>query len=238
MFNTEGEFDVTIVEAFIGAPKFAFDPEKDAAGNSFRQAIQVIGDVIVKVKDETGNTGYWNGELSNRTGVGNFAQNTKTQMTLETLQKIGFNVQNFDQLMAQTDDNMNLPNLTGLTCVAVVEKVTTKKGKDFYNIKYLNASGSGAKRISKKDFLAAMQQGGFYKDHAPAQAQTPGYQAQPPQQAQGQPQYGYQQVQQAPPPQAQVQPQVQQNGQPAQGNPYNNGGGNPYGNGGGNPYQR
>ncbi|MGN0870941.1 MAG: hypothetical protein ACI4UV_07080, partial [Victivallales bacterium] len=116
--------------------------------------------------------------------------------------------QNVDQLMAQTDDNMNLPNLTGLACVAVVEKVTTKKGKDFYNIKYLNASGSGAKRISKQDFLAAMQQGGFYKDHAPAQAQTPRYQA--------------------PPPQAQVQPQVQQNRQPAQGNPYNNGGGNPY----------
>jgi pyruvate/2-oxoglutarate dehydrogenase complex dihydrolipoamide acyltransferase (E2) component len=171
MFRKEGTVDVSIVEAKMTQPKFPKNDERDTVNNR-GEPIVVMGDIQVKVQDGEGNTDYWHGELSNRSGVGNSADQTRTELTLKTLQEIGFGVSTWDELWAQIIDDGSIPNLAGLQATATVEKVTSKKsGKEFFNIKYLNALGGGlAKPISKAELMAAVQGGGFKSAENPAPA--------------------------------------------------------------------
>lgn len=178
MFRKEGEFEVKVVEAFAAQPKFpAGSNDRDAQGDNNGNAIQVWGDIVLRLEDKDGSTDMWHGEISNRPGVGNSANLTRTDMTIQTLAGIGFNVQTWAELDAQIDASGNLPNLIGCEGTAVVEKRTYTgndgKEREVYNVKYLNAKGGGSvKRMSKDELYASFSQGGFHKDAVAPQVQT------------------------------------------------------------------
>ncbi len=174
MFKSEGYFDVKVIEAFVGEPKFpAGKGRNDQNGNNRGEAIQVWCDIILKVADADHNSDYWRGEISNRTGTGNYADKTQTDMTIESLRKIGFAVNDFNELYAQIDDNGNLPRLVGLEASVKVEcsvsTGTDGKTREYFNVKYLNAPGGGGiRRFNKAAFNSSLQGGGF-RDQQPAQ---------------------------------------------------------------------
>lgn len=167
MIKKDGPVDVTIVAACVGAPKYP-PSERDSAANSKGEAIAVWGDVILTCQDADGNTDSWHGELSNRNGVGNYAQVTHTEMTLETLQKIGFAVADWNALYAQIDEDGNIPNILNMQATANIVS-REYDGKTYYDVKYLNPLGSGGpKKMSKAELLASLNGGGFRKGQAPS----------------------------------------------------------------------
>ncbi len=178
MIKKDGPVDVTIVAACIGAPKYPLNPAKDPAANNRGEAIAVWGDVILTCQDDDGNCDDWHGELSNRNGVSNYAHLTRTDMTIETLQKIGFGVADWNALYEQIDEDGNIPNIINTRATANVAS-REYEGKTYYDIKYLNPLGStGIKKISKADLFNSFQTGGFRKEEdqqaqpAPAPQQT------------------------------------------------------------------
>ncbi len=184
-FKSEGTFDVTITDAFISEAKFQ---PRDGELNNQGVPVETYYDVCIQVQSEQGDSDLWRGEMSNRNGVGNSAHLYRADLTLKTLQEIGFNVQSMTELEAQfvpaNDRSISIPNLIGIKCTVTVERreYEDKTGakKSILFIKYLNALGSGghAKRLSFDDFMARRR----------TQSQTP---AAPPQyQA---PAQGYQQ---------------------------------------------
>ena len=203
MFRSEGDHDVTIIDAFIAEPKFpAGNSRDDAKGNSFGQQIQVWGDIVLKIQDKDGNNDEWHGEISNRTGTGNYVSMTKTDQTLKTLQDIGFGVNDFNALNEQIIPDGTIPNLVGLEATAVVVKSTSTgrdgKEREFYNVRYLNSKGGNVKRLNKDGLLKSFQTGGFTAE-APATA---------PRQAAAQAAPAQVQAPAAPPAPAPVQPQA------------------------------
>ncbi len=160
MFKTEGYIDVAIVDAYVAESKF---PPKDNEINNRNELVQTFYDVVLHVQDAEGNTDDWHGEISNRTGTGTVAHLYRLDMTLETLQKIGFGVMSLPELEAQfvpnQDRTISIPNLIGIKCTATVAK-TESKGRDgnmreFYNVKYLNALGANApKKLTMEELLS------------------------------------------------------------------------------------
>lgn len=183
MIKVEGPVNVTVIEAYSGNPKFPFDPDKDSTNNRGEQ-IAVWGDVILLCEAEDGQRDYWHGEISNRDGIGNYSDSTRTELTIKTLQEIGFGIAGWNELWEQMIDDGSFPNMVGLKCTAVVE-AREYNGKTYYQIKYLNAlGGSSIKRMSKADFANSFNAGGFRKEAEQGQAaQT---QAQQPAQTQPQ----------------------------------------------------
>lgn len=179
MIKKDGPVDVTIVAACIGAPKYPLS-DRDSAANNAGEAIAVWGDVILTCQDADGNTDNWHGELSNRNGVGNYSQLTHTEMTLKTLQEIGFAVADWNALYAQIDEDGNIPNILNLQATAnIVSREYNEK--TYYDIKYLNPLGSGGpKKISKADLFASLQGGGFRKEQAQQSQPAPAPQQQAP----------------------------------------------------------
>jgi hypothetical protein len=176
----DGAVNVTIVEAYLSNPKFPFDPAKDANPNNKGEAIQVWGDLILKCETADGQSDYWHGELSNRDGIGNFSNMSRTELTLKTLQDINFPMQDFTALCAQIADDGSLPNMVRLQCEAVVES-REYNDKTYHQIKYLNAIGGGSiKRMDKAALSAAFQNGGFKKEIATTQQQPVQQQPAPP----------------------------------------------------------
>ena len=158
-FKTEGTFDVTITDAFITDAKFQ---PKDGERNNQGVPVETYYDVCIQVANAEGDSDIWRGEMSNRNGVGNYAQLYRTDLTIKTLQEIGFGVQSMtdleNQFVPANDRSISIPNLIGLKCTATVERREyedrngVKKSINF--IKYLNALGSGhAKRLSFDDFM-------------------------------------------------------------------------------------
>lgn len=177
MIKKDGPVDVTIVAACVGAPKYPLS-DRDPAANSAGEAIAVWGDVIITCQDADGNTDNWHGELSNRNGVGNYAQSTHTEMTLKTLQEIGFAVADWNALYAQIDEDGNIPNLLNLQATGNIVS-REYDGKTYYDIKYLNPLGSGGpKKISKADLFNSLQNGGFRKEQAQQNQPAPAPQQQ------------------------------------------------------------
>ena len=158
-FKTEGTFDVTITDAFITDAKFQ---PKDGERNNQGVPVETYYDVCIQVANVEGDSDIWRGEMSNRNGVGNNAQLYRTDLTLKTLQEIGFCVQSMtdleNQFVPANDRSISIPNLVGLKCTVTIERREyedrngVKKSINF--IKYLNALGSGhAKRLSFDDFM-------------------------------------------------------------------------------------
>ena len=160
-FKSEGTIDVTITDAFISEAKFQ---PKDGELNNQGVPVETYYDVCIQVANAEGDSDLWRGEMSNRNGVGNSAHLYRADLTLKTLQEIGFNVQSMTELEAQfvpaNDRSISIPNLIGIKCTVTVERreYTDKTGaqKSILFIKYLNALGSGghAKRLSFDDFMA------------------------------------------------------------------------------------
>jgi len=200
-FKAEGTFDVTITDAFISEAKFQ---PKDGELNNQGVPVETYYDVCIQVQSEQGDSDLWRGEMSNRNGVGNSAHLYRADLTLKTLQEIGFNVQSMTELEAQfvpaNDRSISIPNLIGIKCTVTVERREyedrqTGAKKSILFIKYLNALGSGghAKRLSFDDFMARRRGQTQPQTPAapPAAPAQPQYQA-PAQQYQ-QPAQGYQQ---------------------------------------------
>ena len=153
MFRIDGKVDVEIVDACLAEAKF---PAKDG------EPASVLFDIVLTLQDAEGNTDMWHGEISNRPGMGNFSHMDRTGLTIKTLQDIGFFVNSFEELQAQfamgEDGTMNVPNLVGIRCTAVVAKSdsTDSKGNHYYNIKYLNRLGGGVKKLTADDLAALL----------------------------------------------------------------------------------
>jgi len=150
MFKTPGNFDCTIIDAFIAEPKFG--PKDGETMNSRGEQIQIWYDVCLLLQDANGNTDTWHGEMSNRDGFGNRAHMQRWEITLETLRQIGFNVNTIPELEMQfvpnQDGSASIPNMLNLKCTAVVEASTKvgNNGQPFVNIKYITALGGGGPR--------------------------------------------------------------------------------------------
>jgi len=159
MFKTPGNIDCTVTDAFIAESKF---PPKENEINNRNEYVSTWYDVCLLLQDEAGNTDTWHGEMSNRTGQGTRAHMYRSDLTLETLRQIGFNVNTIQELEAQwvtnPDRSISLPNLVGCRCTAVVaasEKLD-KEGRPFLNIKYITALGAatgGAKKLTIDEIM-------------------------------------------------------------------------------------
>ena len=170
MFKTPGNYDCTIIDAFIAEPKFG--PKDGETMNNRGEQIQIWYDVCLLLQDANGNTDTWHGEMSNRDGFGNRANMQRWEITLETLRQIGFNVNTIPELEMQfvpnQDGSASIPNMLNLRCTAVVEasQKVGNNGQPFVNIKYITALGGGGPR--KLTMAEIMQRRGGTMHTAPA----------------------------------------------------------------------
>jgi hypothetical protein len=149
MFRSEGEFPVTIVEAKLADPKFAAEPAFD---------------VVVHVRTEDGQSDWWRGEVSTNYGKGNFANQNQGEITLKSLEKLGYKF---------GCDFSQIHTLVGTQTTATVKgSVSKKDGKTYYNVSYLGEGGNAptsfidAGEASRR--VAAMFGGGVPQQQAPA----------------------------------------------------------------------
>lgn len=159
-FKTEGNIDVTVIDAYMSEAKFE---AKENETNNRNELVQVYGDVCLLLQDKDGNSDIWHGEISNRSGNGTVAHLYRTDLTLQTLQEIGFNVTSLQELGAQfmtaQDGSCSIPNLIGKegTVTTELRTFTKRDGSEgsAIQIKYLNAKGGGKqRRLTMADVLA------------------------------------------------------------------------------------
>lgn len=156
-FTAEGNFAVTIQEAFYTPSKFGPEDSSDLV-------VEVMANPGQGVD---GQSDFWLGELSNRQGRGNNADKTNLQLTLATLLKLGISQDAF------FDDPVAAANsLVGKQTVAWVKK----NDKGYYNVRSIVDSGRGFKRIDATGLgakLRAMAAGGGQPTFAPQTAAAP-----------------------------------------------------------------
>lgn len=129
MFNESGTFTVTVRDAYLTEAKFNKDDP---------YAFDVFLDLVTVDGSQSGG---WQGECSERYGVGNAADKTQTEMTLATLEKVGW--QQGQEITTET-----ISDMIGLEFD--VEVVGRKhSGRDYYDVKYLGSSKP--KRLSRED---------------------------------------------------------------------------------------
>lgn len=187
MFKVEGEFDVVVREAFMSEARFEAKPGEV---NNRQEPIQTYGDVCLVLEDKDGNTDTWHGEISNRNGIGTKAHLYRTDLTLKTLQEIGFGVTSLAELggqfVAESDGTVTIPNLVGMEATVTTEYKDYEKrdgtaGRAL-RIKYLNAKGSHReKKLSMAEVMKRFGMGGQAQAvPAPMAPMDPqGYMAQP-----------------------------------------------------------
>ena len=187
MFKVEGEFDVVVREAFMSEARFEAKPGEV---NSRQEPVQTYGDVCLLLEDKDGNTDTWHGEISNRNGIGTKAHLYRTDLTLKTLQEIGFGVTSLAELggqfVAESDGTVTIPNLVGMEATVTTEYKDYEKrdgtaGRAL-RIKYLNAKGAHReKKLSMAEVMKRFGMGGQTQAvPAPMAPMDPqGYMAQP-----------------------------------------------------------
>lgn len=187
MFKVEGEFDVVVREAFMSEARFEAKPGEV---NSRQEPVQTYGDVCLLLEDKDGNTDTWHGEISNRNGIGTKAHLYRTDLTLKTLQEIGFGVTSLAELggqfVAESDGTVTIPNLVGMEATVTTEYKDYEKrdgtaGRAL-RIKYLNAKGAHReKKLSMAEVMKRFGMGGQAQAvPAPMAPMVPqGYMAQP-----------------------------------------------------------
>lgn len=149
-FTAAGTYSVQITGALLADARFNNDP------NAF--------DVCLEVKHlESGAEDVWRGEFSNGYGRGKVAHKKQRELTVESLQKIGWQ---------SGEDFSQLPALVGMEIqVGVVESVTDKG--TYYNVRYLGG-GNAEKPEAITDFaqrMANLNSGGFAAQPAPPMPQ-------------------------------------------------------------------
>lgn len=175
-FKHEGSIDVTITEAFVADCKFG---AKENEINDRNEYVQTYFDVCLNLQDAEGNSDIWRGEISNRCGKGNNAHLYRADLTLKTLQEIGFNVQTLADLENQFAEDQNgnvyIPNMVNLKCTVTTENKTFEKRDGTtataIQIKYLNALGRGGiTRMNFQEFMARRRGAAAPAPAAPAPA--------------------------------------------------------------------
>lgn len=138
MFKSEGTFKVKILDAVVAQPKFAQPPAFD---------------ICLQVQDvnDASQTDWWRGEMSQNFGKGNFKDRTQMQITMENLQKIGFEGNDISTLKQQLVNKE--------TTATTKASSPTADGKVFYNVRYLGDSGGNAPEVlDPAEMQARLQQ--------------------------------------------------------------------------------
>jgi|GEM_PF-3132484 len=187
MFRNEGDFRVRVENAFLSEAKFE--------DSDF--------DVVVAVATEDGQRDEWRGKWGNYPGPGTASDRTQSQLTMETLRKLGLQGEDIQPYLQWGQDGAAvIPALIGAETMATVKASTSKtSGKVYYNVAYLGGNASKPLSFEKFQRFFGQQQ----QPPPPQQYQQPqGYQAPPPPPQQYQ-QAPPQQYQQPPPPAPQFQ---------------------------------
>jgi hypothetical protein len=133
-FTSEGKFKVKIVEAMIAEPnpKFTTDP------HAF--------DIALKVEsvDNPAVSDWWKSTVSGDYGQGTFSDRTRAQITLKSLEDIGWE---------HGTDFGQIETLVGTVTIATVEpsKKPKSDGTPYYNVKYLGEGGIAPKAMDKDE---------------------------------------------------------------------------------------
>lgn len=124
MFTIAGNIKVRITEQMLAEPKF-----ETAGPNGF--------DVCLKLESvtDTAQSDWWRGEISQNYGKGSFSDRTQAQITLKTLENVGFKGGN---------DLSRLVELVGTETVAHVE--ASADGK-YHNVKWIGTGGAAPQAI-------------------------------------------------------------------------------------------
>jgi len=160
-FKVEGHFKGKVLDVMIAEPQFARE-DPDAF------------DVCIQVQGPDGQSDWWRGEVSGAYGKGNAATKTQKQLTMESLEKIGF----------KGNDLTKLVNLVGREIeYTVVARSYKKDGveKTVFDVRYLGPNEFGPKRLDASAMSAKLKAMGFA---APAAATPPAQPAQVAQPAQ------------------------------------------------------
>jgi len=147
-FQQAGTFKGKVLETALTKPRFSKNP------NAF--------DVCLKVQGPDGQSDWWRGEVSTEYGRGNFASKTQMQITLEALQRVGFQGNDFSQIDAQLLDKE----------IEFVVEPREHNNKTYYDVKYLGGGFGPGDAIDTNEMarrMAAMTQGSV----PPAPAQAP-----------------------------------------------------------------
>ena len=145
MFTKEGQIKVTIKEATFADPRFnEHDPD----------AVDVA---LLGVEESTGEQDYWQGELSGAYGVGKMAGKKQYEITIESLERIGWK-------HGQDINEETLQSLVGIKTEFGVkqafkdgEPVLTKNGEPCFNVRYLGPSNFGPKKLSAAESSARLK---------------------------------------------------------------------------------
>ena len=153
MFTKAGDFKVHIIATCLSDPKF------DSAGPGAFDVCLHLEDTADATQSE-----WWHGEMSQNYGKGSFSDRTQAQITMNTLEKIGF---------VGGQDMTRLDELIGKETIAHVDSsVSAKDGKTYHNVKWIGGGGAAPTAISKDEVkrrMAALMGSGAA---APAPATT------------------------------------------------------------------
>jgi hypothetical protein len=131
MFTSAGNKKVK-----LGAVAFA-DPKFSKATGAF--------DICIKVTDAANeaDSDWARLEMSSDYGTGNFSNRTQTEITMETLRKLGF----------EGDDLTTLEDqLSGKDAIVHVKEAKGKEGdRSFFNVKYFVTGGADPEAIDKDE---------------------------------------------------------------------------------------
>lgn len=118
MITQTGDVKVKITDALLADAKFADYPAFDVA---------------LQVTTADGQNDWWRGEVSGNYGRGNFSDRTQAEITVETLNKIGWQ---------HGADFSQIRSLINVDTIAHVE-TSEKNGKTYYNVKWIGGGGGG-----------------------------------------------------------------------------------------------
>lgn len=139
-------------------------------------------DIAFELQTEDGQKDWWRGEVSNQYGKGSVSTMTQTQLTTQTLVKIG--------LPNGPDGNPDLSQfekLVGTYTEATWVEQTSKEGRTFVNCRYLGPSSGGGVKVlnpAEKQRRMALMMGQAQPSQGQQQNQGAGWnqnQQQPPQ---------------------------------------------------------
>ena len=152
-FKHEGSFKGKVLDVMIAEAQFAKEDP-----NAF--------DVCIQVQGPDGQSDWWRGEVSGAYGKGNAATKTQKQLTMESLQKIGF----------KGNDLSKLAGLVGREIEYTVVARTYKKDgveKTVFDVRYLGPNEFGPKRLDASAMSAKLKAMGFAAPTAPAAPTQP-----------------------------------------------------------------
>ena len=149
MFTAAGTFKCEIDDIKFAEPKFA------KGENDFDICLHVTS------VDDINQSDWWHGEMSQNYGKGNFAGMMQTEITMQSLHKVGFDGDDLTTIKEQ---------MMGKVIPVTTKEAVGKDGKEYYNIWFIGGGGSEPVELDPaalKARLAALTGGGS-SSRAPA----------------------------------------------------------------------